>query len=80
MPKRILKGVVVSDKQQSTVVVEVERKFQHPKYRKIVSVTKKYHAHDPNSAFKCGDAVSIIESRPISKLKRWMVLYDKIAN
>ncbi|WPX97551.1 30S ribosomal protein S17 [Candidatus Fokinia cryptica] len=77
MPKRVLKGVVVSDKQQSTVVVEVERKFQHPKYRKIVSVTKKYHAHDPNSAFKCGDVVSIIESRPISKLKKWLVLYDK---
>ncbi len=74
MPKRILVGVVVSDKADKTVTVKVERKFKHPMYKKIVKVSKKYAAHDPNNRYKIGDAVSIIESRPISKTKAWAVL------
>ena len=74
MPKRILQGVVVSDKQEKTVVVKVERRFTHPLLKKTVRRTKKYHAHDETKAFKIGDVVSIEETRPISKLKRWTVL------
>lgn len=74
MPKRILSGVVVSDKPQKTVVVMIERRFKHPKYHKIVKVSKKYSAHDENNHFKEGDLVQIEESRPISKSKRWKVL------
>ena len=74
MPKRILQGVVVSDKQAKTVVVKVERRFTHPVLKKTVRRSKKYHAHDEASHFKVGDAVSIEETRPISKLKRWTVL------
>ena len=74
MPKRILQGVVVSDKQQKTVVVKVERRFTHPLLKKTVRRTKNYHAHDENRKFKVGDAVSIQESAPISKLKRWTVV------
>ncbi len=74
MPKRVLQGVVVSDKNAKTVVVEVERRYTHPLLRKTVRRTKKYHAHDENRAFKVGDQVSIIESAPISKLKRWVVV------
>jgi small subunit ribosomal protein S17 len=74
MPKRILQGVVVSDKQQKTVVVKVERRFTHPLLKKTVRRSKNYHAHDENKKFKVGDAVSIMESKPISKLKRWVVV------
>jgi small subunit ribosomal protein S17 len=74
MPKRILQGVVVSDKQEKTVVVRVERRFTHPLLKKTVRRSKHYHAHDENKTYKVGDAVSIEETKPISKLKRWMVV------
>ena len=74
MPKRILQGVVVSDKQEKTVVVKVERRFTHPLLKKTVRRTKNYHAHDESKTFKVGDTVSIEETKPISKLKRWVVL------
>jgi small subunit ribosomal protein S17 len=74
MPKRILQGVVVSDKQAKTVVVKVERRFTHPLLKKTVRRSKNYHAHDENKAFKVGDTVQIEESKPISKLKRWVVV------
>jgi small subunit ribosomal protein S17 len=76
MPKRILQGVVVSDKGQKTVVVKVERRIKHPLYKKTIKLSKKYAAHDEESRFKIGDAVEIIESRPISKTKRWQVVYQ----
>tara|TARA_R110002072_G_scaffold96195_2_gene211713 strand:- start:5306 stop:5542 length:237 start_codon:yes stop_codon:yes gene_type:complete len=74
MPKRILQGVVVSDKGAKTVVVRIERTFLHPLLRKTVRRTKRYHAHDENNAFKTGDQVSIQECAPKSKLKRWEVI------
>ena len=74
MPKRVLQGVVVSDKQEKTVVVKVERRFTHPLLKKTVRRSKNYHAHDEARTFKVGDIVSIEETRPISKLKRWIVL------
>ena len=74
MPKRILQGVVISDKQEKTVVVKVERRFTHPLLKKTVRRTKNYHAHDEAKSFKIGDTVSIEETKPISKLKRWTVL------
>ena len=74
MPKRILQGVVVSDVQQKTVVVRVERRVMHPVYKKYIMRSKKYAAHDEANAFKVGDVVRIEESRPLSKSKRWVVL------
>jgi small subunit ribosomal protein S17 len=74
MPKRVLQGVVVSDKNDKTVVVEVERRYTHPLLKKTVRRSKKYHAHDEANTFKVGDLVRIEESRPISKNKRWVVL------
>jgi small subunit ribosomal protein S17 len=74
MPKRILRGVVVSDKQEKTVVVKVERRFTHPLLKKTVRRTKNYHAHDEGKKHKIGDQVSIEETRPISKLKRWIIV------
>jgi small subunit ribosomal protein S17 len=74
MPKRVLEGVVVSDKNDKTIVVEVERRFTHPLFKKTVRRTKKYHAHDEANVFKIGDKVSIVESAPISKNKRWVAL------
>ena len=74
MPKRILQGVVVSDKQEKTVVVKVERRFTHPLLKKTVRRSKNYHAHVEQKKFKVGDSVSIQESAPISKLKRWVVV------
>jgi len=74
MPKRILQGVVVSDKQEKTVVVKVERRFTHPLLKKTVRRSKNYHAHDESKQFKVGDTVSIEETKPISKLKRWIVV------
>ncbi len=76
MPKRILQGVVVSDKQDKTVVVSVERQVMHPVYRKFVKRSKKFAAHDENNQFKVGDIVSIEESRPLSKTKKWTVIVD----
>lgn len=69
--KRKLKGVVVSDKASKTVVVKVERRYKHPIYSKFVTGSKKYHAHDEKETAKVGDVVTIIESRPYSKLKKW---------
>ena len=74
MPKRILQGVVVSDKQNKTIVVKVERRFTHPLLKKTVRRSKNYHAHDENEKCKVGDTVSIEETRPLSKLKRWIVV------
>ncbi|MET3659791.1 30S ribosomal protein S17 [Aquamicrobium ahrensii] len=74
MPKRILQGVVVSDKNDKTVVVKVERRFTHPVMKKVVRMSKKYKAHDENNTHKVGDNVLIQESAPISKDKRWVVV------
>jgi small subunit ribosomal protein S17 len=74
MPKRIMQGVVVSDKGDKTVVVNVERTFLHPLLKKTVRRSKHYHAHDEGNAFKVGDVVSIQECPPKSKLKRWEVI------
>ena len=74
MSKRVLKGKVVSTKNNKTIVVQVVRKFQHPFYGKVISETKKYHAHDEDNKFKEGDVVEIIECAPISKKKTWEVL------
>ena len=74
MPKRMLRGVVVSDKSDKTVVVDVERRFTHPLLKKTVRRTKKYQAHDPENRYKVGDQVVIQESRPISKTKSWIVV------
>jgi len=74
MPKRILQGTVVSDANDKTVVVLVERRFTHPLYKKTVRRTKKYHAHDENNEYKVGDVVRIEECRPISRKKRWRVI------
>ena len=74
MPKKILTGVVVSDKPNKTVTVLVERKFSHPVLKKIIKVRKKYNAHDENNKFKNGDKVSIIESKPFSKNKKFQVM------
>ena len=74
MPKRVLTGVVVSDKTEKTVVVKVERKVKHPLYGKIIRRSKKYHAHDEGNVFKEGETVRIEECAPLSKLKSWRVL------
>lgn len=74
MPKRILQGTVVSDKNDKTVVVKVERRFTHPLFKKTVRRSKNYKAHDETNAKKVGDMVSIQESRPISKDKCWVVV------
>lgn len=79
MPKRILQGVVVSDKNDKTVVVKVERRYAHPLLQKTIRQSKKYKAHDENNEFKVGDTVSIQESKPISKDKRWVVVKDNAA-
>ena len=74
MPKKILTGIVVSDKPNKTVTVLVERKYQHPILKKVIKVKKKYNAHDENNKFKNGDKVSIIESKPYSKNKKFEVM------
>ena len=76
MPKKILTGIVVSDKPNKTITVLVERKYQHPVLKKIVKAKKKYNAHDENNKFKSGDKVSIIESKPYSKNKKFEVMGD----
>ncbi len=77
MPKRVLQGVVISSKNDKTVTVKVERRFKHPIYKKFIKVSKKYAAHDPDNKFQEGDKVNIIESRPISKTKTWVVIHEK---
>ena len=74
MPKRTLQGVVVSDKQDKTIIVRVERRFTHPMLKKTVRRSKKYYAHDEKNEFSVGDLVWIEERRPRSKLKRWEVI------
>jgi small subunit ribosomal protein S17 len=76
MPKRVLQGVVVSDKNDKTIVVQVERRYTHPLLKKTVRRTKKYHAHDEKNSFKVGDQVSIEETRPISRNKRWIAIAE----
>ena len=77
MPKRVLQGVVVSDKNDKTIVVQDERRYTHPLMKMTVRRTKKYHAHDEKNSFKVGDQVSIEETRPISKNKRWIAVTEK---
>ena len=74
MPKRVLSGVVVSSNSNKTITVDVTRRIKHKLYKKIIRQTKKYHVHDEKNEFNVGDTVSIIESRPISKLKKWKVI------
>ena len=74
MPKRILSGVVVSSNSNKTITVDVTRRIKHKLYKKIIRQTKKYHVHDEKNEFSVGDTVSIIESKPISKLKKWTVI------
>ena len=74
MPKKILTGVVISDKPNKTVTVMVERKYSHPVLKKVIRVRKNYYAHDENNKFKTGDKVSIIESKPFSKNKKFQVM------
>ena len=77
MPKRVLQGVVVSDKNDKTVVVEVERRYTHPLFKKTVRKSKRYHAHDENNSAQVGQIVEIQECPPRSKLKRWEILPAK---
>ncbi len=77
MPKRVMQGVVVSDKMDKTIVVKVERKVMHPLYKKFIRRSKKYSAHDEGNAHKIGDIVRIQECRPLSKSKCWEVLADE---
>ena len=77
MSKKILKGKVIKDKNDKTIVVLVKRRFSHPFFEKVITSSKKYHAHDENNKFKIGDEVKIIESKPFSKKKRWEVVNSK---
>ena len=74
MPKKILTGVVISDKPNKTITMMVERKYAHPLFKKVIKARKKYNAHDENNKFKTGDKVSIIESKPFSKNKKFKVM------
>ena len=77
MPKRILSGTICKATNKKTVVVEVERTFKHPMYKKYIKRSKKYHAHDETDALRVGDKVIIEETRPISKLKTWKVVNNE---
>ena len=77
MPKRILQGVVVSDKQDKTIVVRVERRLMHPIYKKFIRRSKKFAAHDEANSCKIGDVVRIRECRPISKNKTWELVREE---
>ena len=77
MPKKILNGVVVGDKENKTIKVMVERKYQHPLFKKVVKSKKRYSAHDEENKFKIGDKVSIIECKPYSKNKKFEVVPEK---
>ena len=74
MTKKMLKGKVIRDKNEKTVIVLVKRKYLHPFFKKVITSSKKYHAHDEKNKFKIGDDVKIIESKPFSKKKRWEVI------
>jgi len=74
MSKKILKGKIINDKSNKTVIVLVKRKYSHPFFGKVITSSKKYHAHDENNKFKIGDIVQIIESKPLSKKKKWEVI------
>lgn len=74
--RRVQQGVVVSDKMQNTVVVRVTRKLRHPQYGKVIARSKNYYAHDASGKARVGDAVTIVETRPISKTKRWRVVEE----
>ena len=74
MSKKTLKGKVIRDKNDKTVVVLVKRRYSHPFFKKVITSSKKYHAHDEKNKFKIGDDVKIIESKPFSKKKRWKVI------
>jgi small subunit ribosomal protein S17 len=74
MPKRILQGLVVSDKGDKTVIVRVDRRVTHPVYKKIITRSKKFMAHDEDNLYRTGDTVRIEESRPLSKRKRWVAI------
>ena len=76
MPRRVMQGIVVSDKMDKTVIVEVERLVMHSLYKKFIRRSKKYSAHDENNASKVGEVFSIRECKPISKNKRWEVLAE----
>lgn len=76
MPKRILQGIVVSDKNEKTVTVLVERRFTHPVLKKTVRNSKKYRAHDPDNQFKTGEIIRIQECPPVSKMKKWHVVQE----
>ena len=77
MPKRILSGTVISSNSNKTIVVKVTRRVKHKLYKKIINLSKNYHVHDEENEFKSGDIVNIIESKPISKLKKWIVFSSK---
>ena len=74
MSKKILSGKVIKDKNDKTIVVLVKRRFMHPFFKKVITSSKKYHAHDESNKFKIGDEVKIMESRPFSKMKKWEVM------
>jgi len=74
--KKTLQGTVVSDAMDKTVVVEVGRFVKHPKYKKFYTISKKYHAHDEKNQYKIGDSIEIVETKPISKKKSFMVVYN----
>ena len=78
MSKRVLSGTVISSNANKTVIVKVNQRVQHKLYKKIINRTKKYHAHDENNTYKIGDNVSIQESKPISKLKSWVILDNSL--
>lgn len=77
MPKRVLQGIVINDKNDKTISVKVERKVKHPIYKKTIRLTKKYAVHDERNYFKIGDSVKLIENKPISKTKKWQVVYPE---
>ncbi len=74
MPKKILNGRVIKDKNDKTIIVLVKRKYSHPFFKKVLTSSKKYHAHDEKNKYKVGDNVEIIESKPFSKRKKWEVI------
>ena len=76
MSKKVLNGKVIKDKNNKTVVVMVKRKYTHPYFNKVITSSKKYHAHDEKNKFKIGDDVRIIESKPFSKKKKWEVIIN----
>ena len=80
MPRRVLKGIVTSDVREKTITVKVEKKVKHPMYKKYIRRSCKYAAHDPANQYKVGDSVRIIETSPISRTKKWVVMDAEIAS